>query len=79
MDATVSIVKVSAMNGFSASQRVVAQDVEASPPQLYSGKIRSVWSDGSADVKWDHDLPFAAERHLVQNGFVDLHYLSRLS
>lgn len=64
------------MNGFSASQRVVAQDVEASPPQLYSGKIRSVWSDGSTDVKWDHDLPVAAERHLVQNGFVNLHYLS---
>jgi hypothetical protein len=79
MFATAPIVMVSAMNGFSANQRVVAQDVEASPPQLYHGKVRSVWSDGSADVKWDHDLPFDADRHLVRDGRVMLHHLNRLS
>ncbi|MDR5762959.1 hypothetical protein [Caballeronia sp. LZ035] len=42
------VVKVSSNNGFTANQRVVGQDVEASPPQFYTGRINSVWSDGTA-------------------------------
>ena len=50
------VVKVSNKNGFMANQRVVGQDVEASPPQLYTGRIHSVWSDGTAMVDWDYSL-----------------------
>jgi hypothetical protein len=71
------VVKVSSKNGFMANQRVVGQDVEASPPQLYTGRIHSVWSDGTAMVDWDYTLNPQAERHLVQSGRVRLHHLSR--
>ncbi|GGD94567.1 hypothetical protein [Caballeronia grimmiae] len=71
------IVKVSSKNGFMANQRVVGQDVEASPPQLYTGRIHSVWSDGTAMVDWDYSLNHQAERHLVRSGRVRLHHLSR--
>ena len=70
------VVKVSSKNGFTANQRVVGQDVEASPPQLYTGRIQSVWSDGTAMVDWDFSLNYQAERHLVQSGRVRLHHLS---
>jgi hypothetical protein len=72
-----AIVKISELNGFKANQRVFAQDVEASPPQRYPGTIICVWSNGSADIKWDFDLPFEAERHLVRSGSVELHHLLR--
>ena len=39
----------------------------------------SVWSDATAYVKWDYNLNFAAERHLVRNGRVELHHLRRMS
>lgn len=74
-----SVVTVPTLNGFSANQRVTGQDVEASPPQLYMGTIRSIWSDGSAVVKWDCNLNFEAERHLTRNGRVELHHLHRQS
>jgi hypothetical protein len=70
------VVKVSSKHGFMANQRVVGQDVEASPPQLYTGRIHSVWSDGTAMVDWDYSLNHQAERHLVQSGRVRLHHLS---
>ncbi|MCE4547682.1 MULTISPECIES: hypothetical protein [unclassified Caballeronia] len=70
------VVKVSSKNGFMANQRVVGQDVEASPPQLYTGRIHSVWSDGTAMVDWDYSLNHQAERHLVLSGRVRLHHLS---
>jgi hypothetical protein len=73
------IVMVSVLNGFTSAQRVIGQDVEASPPQLYTGSIVSLWDDGSADVKWDHGFPLEAEKHLVRNGRVQLHHLQRLS
>jgi hypothetical protein len=72
------IVKVSALNSFTANQRVCAQDVEAHPVQHYTGKITSVWSDGTAFVNWDFQLNFEAERHLVRNGRVELHLLTRI-
>jgi hypothetical protein len=72
-----SVVKVAALNGFTANQRVSAQDVETSPPQSYPGTIVSVFEDGTADVKFDFNLNFAAEKHLVRNGRVDLHHLNR--
>ena len=70
------VVMVSSKNGFMANQRVVGQDVEATPPQLYTGRISSVWSDGTAIVDWDYALNAQAERHLVQSGRVRLHHLS---
>ena len=74
-----AVVKVEELNGFKAGQRISAQDFEASPPQYYSGAIMSVWSDATAYVKWDYNLNFAAERHLVRNGRVELHHLRRMS
>lgn len=71
------VVMISIKNGFMANQRVVGQDVEASPPQIYTGRISSVWSDGTAIVDWDYALNAQTERHLVQSGRVRLHYLSR--
>jgi hypothetical protein len=62
-----------------STQRVTGQDVEASPPQLYTGSVISVWNDGSAVVKWDRGFPLEAEKHLVRNGRVQLHHLQRLS
>ena len=70
------VVKVSELHGFRENQRITAQDVEARPPQLHTGTIVSLWSDGTATVKFDYDLPFAVERHLVESGHVDLHLLS---
>jgi hypothetical protein len=77
--ASTPIVKVQTLNGFTANQRVSGQDVATRPPKLYSGTIGSVWSDGSAIVRWDPGFTHEAERHFVKNGFVDLHYLSRLA
>jgi hypothetical protein len=37
-----------------------------------------VWSDATATVKFDHDLPFDAERRLVQSDRVELHHLTRI-
>jgi hypothetical protein len=71
------VVMVTSKNGFMANQRVVGQDVEASPPQLYTGRISSVWSDGTAIVHWDYAINAQAERHLVQSGRIRLHHLSR--
>ena len=71
--------KVSELNGFRENQRVMAQDVQASPPQLHPGTIVSVWSDRTATVIWDYDLPFGVERRLVSSGHVELHNLNRLS
>jgi hypothetical protein len=71
------VVKVAELNGFMANQRISAQDVESRPPQCYPGTIVSVWSDATATVKWDFDLNFEAERHLVRSGRVELHHLSR--
>ncbi|MFT0173397.1 hypothetical protein PWR63_01105 [Paraburkholderia sp. A2WS-5] len=71
--------KVSELNGFSEKQRVMAQDVQSSPPQLHPATIVSVWSDRTATVIWDYDLPFDAERRLVSSGHVELHNLNRLS
>jgi hypothetical protein len=73
-----SVVKVSEINGFREGQRVVAQDVQASPPELHAGRIHSVWSDRTAMVQWDYDLPFAVERRLVTSGHVELHNLNRI-
>ncbi len=78
-NATTPILKVSSLNGFTAGIRVSGQDVEASPPQLHGGTISSVWSDGSAIVKWDPGFSLVAEGHLVQNGRVNLHHLRRMS
>jgi hypothetical protein len=75
--ASQTAIKVSHLRGFRENQRVVAQDVQASPPQLHAGTIVSVWSDATATVKFDYDLPFAVERRLVQSGHVDLHLLNR--
>ncbi|MCG5077261.1 hypothetical protein [Paraburkholderia tagetis] len=72
-------VKVSELNGFREKQRIVAQDVQASPPQFHAGTIVSVWSDRTATVQWDYDLPFAVERRLVRSGHVELHNLTRHS
>lgn len=74
-----AVVKVEKLSGFEAGQRISAQDVECSPPQLYSGTILSVWSDATAVVRWDYNLNFAAERHLVRSGRVELHHLRRMS
>ena len=77
--ASTPIVKVQTLNGFTADQRVTATDVEAHSPTVYSGTISSVWTDGSAIVRWDPGFTSEAQRHLVKNGNVDLHHLRRLS
>jgi hypothetical protein len=74
-----AVVKVDELNGFKAEQRISAQDVQDSPPQVYTGTIESVWSDATAYVRWDYNLNFTAERHLVRNGRVELHNLRRMS
>lgn len=73
------IVMVKEMNGFKACQRISAQDVEASPPQIHAGTVSSVWSDGTAIIIWDAGFTFSAENHLVQNGRVDLHHVRPLN
>jgi hypothetical protein len=70
--------KVSEKWGFRENQRVIAQDVAPWPPQHYNGTIVYVWSDGTAIVKFDYNLPFATERRLVQSDRVELHHLSRI-
>jgi hypothetical protein len=75
----VPILMLSNVNGFSAGQRVVATDAEASPPQFYKGTISSVWKRCTAVMKWDFTLNHEAERHLVRSGHVELHRLSRNS
>lgn len=75
----VAPIKVPESYGLRADQRVTGQDVEASPPRVYEGRIVSVWSDGTAIVKWAGGLPIEADRHLVVNGHVDLHHLRRAS
>lgn len=74
-----AVVKVGELNGFTAGQRISAQDVQDSPPRIYTGIIESVWSDATAYVRWDYNLNFTAERHLVRNGRVELHNLRRMS
>ncbi|MGF6870741.1 hypothetical protein [Paraburkholderia sp. MM5477-R1] len=65
--------------GFRENQRVVAQAVATLPIRTFSGSILYLWSDGTATVKFDYDFAFDAERELVSNGRVDLHYLTRLA
>ena len=72
-------IKVSEKWGFRENQRVVAQAVATLPIRTFNGTILYVWSDGSATVKFDFDIPFDAERELVKSDRVDLHYLSRIS
>lgn len=74
-----SPLKVSEKWGFREHQRVVAQAIAKLPIQTYSGTILYVWEDGTATVKFDHQIPFDTERELVQSGRVDLHYLTRIS
>jgi len=70
------IVRVETIRGFKEGQRVTAQDVEVSPPQLHRGRVHSVWSDATAMIVWD-TLDQQRDRHLSVNGRVDLHHLSR--
>ncbi|MGF6637155.1 hypothetical protein [Paraburkholderia tuberum] len=72
-------VRVSEKWGFRENQRVLAQAVATLPIRTFSGSILYLWSDGTATVKFDYDFAFDAERELVSNGRVDLHYLTRLA
>jgi len=58
---------------------VVPAEGEFNSPELHPATIVSVWSDRTATVIWDYDLPFDAERRLVSSGHVELHNLNRLS
>jgi hypothetical protein len=71
------VVKVSSKNGFFAIQRVVGQEIEASPPQLCTGRIHSVWNYGTVLVECDYTLNPQVKRHLVQSGSLRLHHLGR--
>lgn len=71
--------KVSEMWGFRANQRVSAQAVATLPISTFDGSILYLWSDGTATVKFDFQIPFDAEREFVRSGRVDLHYLTRIS
>ena len=65
--------------GFRENQRVFAQAVATLPIRQFHGSILYLWSDGTATVKFDFQIPFDAERELVKSGRVDLHYLTRIS
>ncbi|WP_074774177.1 hypothetical protein [Paraburkholderia fungorum] len=71
--------KVPEMWGFCVNDRVSAQAVATLPVSTFGGSILCLWSDGTATVKFDHQIPFDAERELVHCGRVDLHYLTRIS
>ncbi|OUL84919.1 hypothetical protein [Paraburkholderia hospita] len=71
-------VRISEKWGFREKQRVFAQAVAKLPIRQFSATILYLWSDGTATVKFDFDIPFDAERELVTSGRVDLHYLTRL-
>ncbi|MGF6265395.1 hypothetical protein OKW49_006388 [Paraburkholderia youngii] len=71
--------RVSEKWGFREKQRVFAQTVAKLPIRQFSGTILYLWSDGTATVKFDFDVPFDAERELVKSGRVDLHYLTRVA
>lgn len=72
-------IKVSEKWGFRENQRVVAQAVASLPIMTFNGTILYVWSDATATVKFDFDIPHDVERELVYCGRIDLHYLSRIS
>ncbi|WP_176125161.1 hypothetical protein [Paraburkholderia youngii] len=71
--------KVSEKWGFTVNQRVRAQAVATLPIRTFEGTIQHLWSDGTATVKFDFQIPYDAERELVKSGRVDLHYLTRIS
>jgi hypothetical protein len=71
--------KISEKWGFRANQRVSAQAVAKLPIRAFHGTILYLWSDGTATVKFDFQIPHDAERELVHCGRIDLHYLSRVS
>ncbi|MEI5998469.1 hypothetical protein H3V53_15010 [Paraburkholderia bengalensis] len=70
--------RISEKWGFCEKQRVSAQAVATLPIRQFEATILYLWSDGTATVKFDFDIPFDAERELVKSGRVDLHYLTRL-
>jgi hypothetical protein len=70
--------RISEKWGFREKQRVFAQAVATLPIRQFEATILYLWSDGTATVKFDFDIPFDAERELVKSGRVDLHYLTRL-
>lgn len=71
--------RISEKWGFRENQRVFAQAVATLPIRQFQGSILYLWSDGTATVKFDFQIPFDAERELVKSGRVDLHYLTRIS
>jgi len=71
--------KVSHKWGFTVGQRVRAQAVAKLPVRTFEGTILQLWSDGTATVRFDYQIPFDAERELVNSGRVDLHYLTRVA
>ncbi len=75
MNTQLQAVRVKNLRGISEQQRVVVQDVQASPPQLHGGRVLSLWSDGQATIRFDEDNP-ARDRHLVVNGLVDIHHVA---
>ena len=80
MNQQAQIVAVSELRGIAVGDRVSVQDVEASPPQVHQGTVKMLWSDSTASIKWDDNrLHIERDRHLVANGHVDIHHVSKLN
>jgi len=68
---------VPSKNGFKKDDRVTVQDVQSKPPQTYKGTIVVVYDDGTCKIDWDSPINRDAENHLVSNGVIDLHNVSK--
>jgi hypothetical protein len=67
------VTAVDELNGFKNGDKIAITDAAASPPQIYKGTIKQVYSDNTAHVTLDHDIAHAVEQRLKNNGRVDLH------
>ncbi|MBB5546514.1 hypothetical protein A8H39_00185 [Paraburkholderia fungorum] len=72
MNTQTEAVRVKSLRRISEQQRVVVQDVLASPPKLHEGRVVHLWSDGLAAIRFDEENQ-ERDRHLVFNGLVDIH------
>lgn len=80
MNQQAQIVAVPELRGIATGDRVSVQDVEARPPQVHQGTVKTLWSDDTASINWDDNrLNIERDRHLVANGHVDIHHISKLN
>ncbi|MGF6440575.1 hypothetical protein [Paraburkholderia youngii] len=73
MNMQAEAVRVNQLRGISEMQRVLVQDVQASPPQVHEGRVIHLYSNGSASISFDF-VNTVRDRHLLDDhGHVDIH------